>query len=224
MQVPLNTRLRTRDVAYVLSQSDSAMLITHDVSGPIDYLGMVREVVAFPETGTTIRDERFPALRQVVILGEEAHPGTVAWADLLSRGATVSTHRLARRASGVFFEDPVFIMYTSGTTGAPKGVVHSHKLVRNIEDRGFRMAITPNDTILNYLPLFHAFGFSEGMMMSVLTGARQILTETFDPDECLDLIEAEGVTIAHGFEAHMKGLSEAHEARPRNLSTLRTGI
>ena len=86
------------------------------------------------------------------------------------------------------------------------------------------MAITKSDTILNYLPLFHAFGLSEGAFMSLITGARQIVTRGFDAEESLDLIEKERVSIVHGFEAHMKSLSDAQEARPRNLQTLRTGI
>jgi len=77
---------------------------------------------------------------------------------------------------------------------------------------------------MSYLPLFHAFGYSEAALMSMVTGARQILTETFDPDEVLDLIESEKGTIAHGFEAHNQGLCDAQEARPRNLSSLRTGL
>ena len=77
---------------------------------------------------------------------------------------------------------------------------------------------------MSYLPLFHAFGYSEAALMSMVTGARQILTETFDPDEVLDLIESEKGTIAHGFEAHNQGLCDAQEAKPRNLSSLRTGL
>ncbi len=80
-------------------------------------------------------------------------------------------------------------MYTSGTTGFPKGVVRTHDLIGNVEERAGLMAITADDTILNYLPLFHAFGLSEGAWMSLVTGARQILTRGFDPDESLDLIE-----------------------------------
>jgi fatty-acyl-CoA synthase len=60
--------------------------------------------------------------------------------------------------------------------------------------------------------------------MSLVTGAKQIVTRTFDPDESLDLVARERVSIVHGFEAHMKGLADAQEARPRDLASLRTGI
>ncbi len=224
VQVPINTRFRTADLEYVVRQSDSAMLITHDRSGPVDYLGMVRQVFDLPATGSTIADTGFPEMRRVIILGRDQYQGTVSWEAAKRGGEAISDGDLAARAAAVNPEDPVFIMYTSGTTGFPKGAVHSHKLIRNIEERGYRMAFTTNDVILNYLPLFHAFGYSEGALMSLLTGARQIITETFDPDECLDLIVQEGVTVMHGFEAHMKGLTEAQEAKPRDISTLRTGI
>ena len=223
VQVPVNTRFRTQDLEYVLRQSDSAMLITHDVSGPIDYLDMARRTVDL-SADDTVRDPDFPELRRVVIVGSGEYAGTVSWASAVERVAQVSDAELAARAAAVDPDDPVFIMYTSGTTGFPKGVVHSHKLIRNIEERSFRMAVTERDTIMSYLPLFHAFGYSEAALMSMVTGARQILTETFDPEEVLDLIDREGATIAHGFEAHMQGLCDAQEAHPRNLATLRTGV
>ena len=224
VQVPINTRFRTHDLDYVMRQSDSSMLITHDRSGPIDYLGMVREVIALPASGDTIEDANFPEMRRVLILGHGEYEGTLSWAEAKRAGHEVSDAALRERAASVDADDPALIMYTSGTTGFPKGAVHSHKLIRNAEDRGFRMGITPNDIILNYLPLFHAFGFSEGALMSLVTGAKQVVTETFDPEESLDLIERERVTLTHGFEAHMKGLTEAQEQKPRDLSSLRTGI
>src|SRR5882757_9245194 len=226
--VPINTRFRSRDLSYVLAQSDSVFLITHDRSGPVDYAGMVREAAALPAAGDTVRDPRFPLLRHVILLGQSplqsSQVGTVDWASLAEPATDISADHLANRARAVDPTATAFIMYTSGTTGFPKGVVRTHELIRNVEERAALMAITPSDTILNYLPLFHAFGLSEGAWMSLVTGARQILTRGFDPEESLDLIEQERVTIIHGFEAHMKGLSEAQEARPRDLSSLRTGI
>ncbi|WIM11952.1 AMP-binding protein [Enhydrobacter sp.] len=222
--VPINTRFRARDLSYVLAQSDSSFLITHDRSGPVDYAGMVREAIALPASGDEVQDSRYPLLRRVILLGPSPRTGTVDWASLAEPARHVAADHLAARARAVDPGATAFIMYTSGTTGFPKGVVRTHELIRNVEERAFRMAITPNDTILNYLPLFHAFGLSEGAWMSMITGARQIVTRGFDAEESLDLTERERVTIVHGFEAHMKGLAEAQEARPRNLSSLRTGI
>jgi len=222
--VPINTRFRTADLEYVLRQSDSSMLITHNTSGPIGYLDMVRAVVKLPETGDAVSDPAFPALRKVVILDEAGHAGTLAWNAAKSAAETVSPAALAERAGKVRADDIALVKYTSGTTGFPKGAMHNHGLIRNVEERAFRMAIRPADTIMSYLPLFHAFGFSECALMSMVTGARQIVTETFDPAEVLDLVERERGSIVHGFEAHAKALAEEQERRPRDVSSLRTGI
>jgi fatty-acyl-CoA synthase len=102
--------------------------------------------------------------------------------------------------------------------------MHGHAIVRNVVDRASRMGITEADVILMYLPLYHLFGFSEGMLMSIVTGARQVLTDTFDPVESLRLIAEERATIVHGFDTHFKDLIDAHERTPVDVSSVRTGI
>jgi fatty-acyl-CoA synthase len=221
--VPINTRLRTDDTAYILGQSDSSALLIADRSGPVDYLGMVREL-APSLRGGAVREERFKHLRLVVSAGEATNPETLHWTAVHEAGDRIGASALAARAAEVDPDATAFFMYTSGTTGFPKGAMHDHAIVRNLVDRAFRMAVTPTDTIMMYLPLFHLFGFSDGALMSMLTGARQVLTETFDPSESLALIEQERATILHGFDTHFKELMEVHERFPRDVSSVRTGI
>jgi fatty-acyl-CoA synthase len=219
--VPVNTRFRTEDMAYILGQSDAAAVMLAERSGPIDYLAMMREVV--PALGAR-PDPRFPFLRHVVVLADRPAPDTVVWRELLEGGRRVSDATLRERAAQVDAEQSAFIFYTSGTTGFPKGAVHSHRMIKNTWDHTDRMGITVNDVILMYLPLFHAFGFVEGPLVSMIRGAREVLTETFEPDHCLDLIEREKATIIHGFDTHYKELLDAQERKPRDVSSVRTGI
>jgi fatty-acyl-CoA synthase len=223
--VPVNTRLRTDDVAYPLGQSDSTALIIAARSGPIDYLGMVRALLpSLGSHGDVVQDPNLPALRRVVVLDDSPVPGTIAWSSLLKAGMRVPDDALRARIEAVDPDVTTLIVYTSGTTGFPKGVMHCHNIVRNVVDRVSRMAITHADTILMYLPLYHLWGFSDGMLMSIVTGARQLLTQTFDPNESLRLLEEERATILHGFDTHFKELLATYQRQPRDTASTRTGI
>jgi fatty-acyl-CoA synthase len=224
VHVPINTRFRTADVEYVLRQSNAVALLTHDVSGPVDYLEMARELIE--REGAA----RLPDLQCLIVKTSAAGAlpvsprGALTWEQLLAAGARGADAALRRRAAVVRRDDTLFIMYTSGTTGFPKGVMRNHSIVPSLFDRYRRLETTEGDVFINYLPLFHIFGYVDGPLGSMLNGYRQVLTDAFDADEALDLVEREGGTLVDGFEIHLRALVEAQEARPRNLSTLRTGI
>jgi len=224
--VPINTFFRSSDAAYVLKQANCSTLITVDRSGPIDYFDMVNEMIHTigRSGGKEISDPDFPNLTRVIVVSDDEFEGTYSWPAVLSQGAEISDDALRRRSEAVDPDETVFIMYTSGTTGFPKGVMHCHNVIRNITDRASRMGITQLDVILMFLPLFHTFGLHEGPLMSMLTGAREVLTERFDPKECLALIEQERVTSISGFDTHLKDLLAHLDESPKDVSSLRTGL
>ena len=224
--VPINTRLRTSDLQYVLKQSDTTTLITIDHSGPVNYLHMVTEI--YPEVLKTLPEDlfsvSFPELKRIIILGQEQTLGTLDWQDLISQSDSVSDLELRERQKSVIPDDTVLLMYTSGTTGFPKGVMHNHNILRVTTDSINRMGMTANDVVLMYLPLFHAFGLYEGALMFIQAGSKMILTETFEPGEALALIEQERATMLHGFDTHFYDLTNHPNCTKTDRSSLRTGL
>lgn len=228
--VPLNTRYRTDDVSYTVQQSRSSLLISLDQSGPVDYLGMLSDAMPDIGTGTesALTVDAFPELRRLVFLGDRTLPNTSSWDAMLEAGQEISDDALAARAAAANPDELMVIAYTSGTTGHPKGVMHTHIPIRNTHERTSLFGMTFDDVHLNYLPLFHLYAFSEITIVAVLCGAKQVLMDVFDADRALDLATEENATVLHGFEAHWLDLLTAQAKQPRDVSmrlgTLPSGV
>ncbi len=224
--VPINARFRTRDMAYIVQQSDATTLIMAARSGPVDYLQMAEEMVPNlrRHDARYLSSTHLPALRRIIVLHDTPIPGTLQWDALLEAGEGVAAAELVRCGASVDPDGTAYIMYTSGTTGFPKGVMQGHNVVRNVIDEANRLGVTPNDVTLNYLPLFHAFAVYTAVLMSPATGSRQVLMASFDPGEALRLIAAERVTLIHGFDTHYKDLLEHPSYPTADLRSLRAGV
>lgn len=220
--VPLNTRYRNADFAYSMQASDSCFLFAQDRSGPVDYHAMIAD--AIPGLATGNAGAAFPALRQVVMLSTTTRAGTLDWDLFLERGRAVDDGMLADRAASVDPDAPLIIAFTSGTTGKPKGAVHSHICLRNITDGASRIGIGVGDALVNYLPLFHLFSYSHVCLMSLATGAAQILLPQFDADAALAAIRRHGGSVIYGFDTHFRDLLAAAAAGRHDLHSLRLGV
>lgn len=223
--VPLNTRYRTDDLAYAVAQSNTGTLITMDLSGPVSFIDLVEAVL--PDTSASdannLQLDGFPDLRRVIFDGKKKLPNTLSWQEALRQADTISDDELAARSAAVDPDGLALIGYTSGTTGDPKGVMHSHICIRLMRERVAVIGCTFMDAHINYMPMFHIYGFSEVALACVLSGAKQVLMDVFDPAEALRLIAREKVTFLHGFDTHWKDLMDAQEKNPQDISSVRLG-
>ena len=224
--VPVNTRFRANDLDYVVRQSDSSTLITVDRSGPVDYLDVTQQVVPEISSGTNaaLDAAKFPELKRVIVQGAVVPNGAIAWTDMLRRGRATPEAELERRHARVRPDHTTLIMYTSGTTGFPKGVMHGHNLQRNVVDIANRLGYRSSDVILMNWPLFHVLGLYLGPLFTVAVGTRMVLTTTFDPAESLRLIAREKVTRLWGFDSQLDALATHPEMETADLGSLRTGL
>lgn len=227
--VPLNTRWRGAEAEHVLRQSGAAAVVATDRFGRIAYSAILRELCPELQAPAPLRPGRLPALRHAVVLGDDVPAAALSWAAFLDGAGRVAPGALAQREQAVGADTPVLILYTSGTTGAPRGALHDHRMARTVLDGASRLGITPRDTILISLPLFHSMGLYEGGLLFLLTGARGVVLERFEPGEALELIARERVTYVCGFDTHFQDLLEhprfaATDVRSVRLAFLPAGL
>ena len=174
--VPVNYLLRRDELAYVLEQSDAVLLVTMNRFRNLDYLAALDE----------LGERRFPKLRDVVVFSTDGE----------QRAGSRSLEDLAGAAlkSGAPLADsgaPADIIYTSGTTGTPKGVIVTHDMfLRTAYASAYTRAFEDGRRILFALPLYHVFGYVEGLLAALFVGGAIIPQVAFDPVGTLQAIEA----------------------------------
>ena len=209
--VPLNTRLKGAEAAFILQASGARLLFTVG-----EFLGL-----SYPQQ---LLDQDLPAVEQVVLLEGEGE-GTTAWADFLAAGRDVPAADVERRAAALTPEDTLDILFTSGTTGKPKGVVTCHgQNIRTFETWSATVGLRSDDNYLIINPFFHSFGYKAGWLSAIIRGARMLPVKSFDLDDVLACIARERISMIPGPPTVYQSLL-AHPRRAEyDLTSLRLAV
>lgn len=225
--VTVNTNYKQFELEYLLRQSDTMTLVMMGGFKDSNYVehvtGLCPELLEV-EPGQ-LSSKKLPFLKNLIYLDDERQPGMFAWDDLREFAKKVPQADLDARKAELNCHDVINMMYTSGTTGFPKGVMLTHyNLVNNGIAIGDCMKLTGADRLLIPVPLFHCFGCVLGVMAAYTHGSTMLLVDSFNPVKVMEVIQSEKATAVHGVPTMFISMLEHPDFETYNFSSLRTGI
>ena len=226
--VTVNTNYRSKELEYLLQQSDATTLIlVGGIREPDEYLKVLDKVcpvIKDSEPGKLDCD-KLPFLKNIVYLGKEKMAGMFSWDDMLAMGRSVSDEVLLARLNSLNPDDVINMQYTSGTTGFPKGVMLSHtNLIGNALSMAECMKLTPDDAMCIPVPFFHCFGCVIGTLCCMVSGTTMAPVVAFTPAAVLKTVEVSKCNALLGVPTMFIAEFEEMDKNSYDTSSLRTGV
>lgn len=233
---PLNTRYRGHEAHDILQRSQASILFVSNGFLGTDYIDMLcragRERTGSDRTGSDRTGNGSQVIAGLDHLGEIINVGTsasgdldVAWNEFLRRSYSDSFEAAQEFAKNVGPDDVSDILFTSGTTGAPKGVKSAHRQTIGVARawaQGANLTTDDNYAIVN--PFFHTFGYKAGFVASFLAGTTIIPVPFFDTASLLQLIQDEAITVLPGAPTIFTSLMNHEHLSEYDISSLRFSI
>ena len=211
--VPLNTRFKGDEAAYILRTAGARLLFTVTDFLDTNYVELIRAA------------GDVPTLEEIVVLRGPAAPDTTSWDAFIARGDEMDPDIVRARSDAVQPDDLCDILFTSGTTGAPKGAMLRHGAsVRGYETWSSVVGLREGDRYLIVNPFFHAFGLKAGILASLIKGSTIIPHPVFDVPSVMRRVPEERITMLPGPPAIYQTILDHPDLAQFDMSTLRLSV
>lgn len=215
LMVPIDPALNTETFHYILSQSECKALVVAE--------GMEGEELV---DTALYEKESIPGLEHLIVIADKTSPGSILWSEIAASGEEVDPRVLEEMEAQVHPDDPVAIMYTSGTTGKPKGVILDHLgLINKSVCSTSRQGITSEDRLCLFFPLYHMFGNTCIALAGLLAGATLVIPcRSFEPETILQSVFKEKCTAVYGSPSMIISLVDNPIFKKKRWSSVVRGI
>ena len=225
--VPVSTFAPADERDYILRHSDASLLVIQQSLLKHRFLDEL--VARHPALGDAepgqIRAAAFPFLRRIVCLEPSDERAVETWSDFVGRATEIPDELLDAAMAEVHPRDPGIVIYTSGTSANPKGVVHANS-TPIIASKRWSAAVghRPSDVVLSRFPYFWSGGFAMTLGAPLNAGATVLTVDAFDAGSALELIEREQVTVLQLMPESYAEIVEHEDFAKRDLSSLNMAV
>ncbi len=225
--VPLNTRYKGNEAGYILRASRARILLAVEGFLGNDYVSMLRDANGGVGDGRPVAD--LEHLERIVVLRGDAPDGTTTWSDHLAcsvdgdqAALDALNDEVDARAAALGPDSVGDIIFTSGTTGNPKGVVTTHgQSLRAFAEWSGILGLRSDDRYLIINPFFHTFGYKAGILASLMRGATMVPQAVFDAEVAMRRVSEERITMLPGPPTLYQTFLNHPERTQHDLSSLR---